>query len=116
MQQQGINIFPYDNLRSFPSNAFQPRYLGNGAMLHPMQQNPHIPFVQQQYAAHNYGAAQNYGAVLDIIMALGLRPPGMCTAQQVAVNHFSSTLPRKRKPPTCGERRIWVWRPKNAVN
>ena len=72
MQQQGINTFTYDNLRSFPSNAFQLHHLGNGAMLHPMQQYPHIPFVQQQYAAHHYAAvapfvqqqhaAHNFGA------------------------------------------------------
>ena len=72
MQQQGINTFTYDNLRSFQSNAFQLRHLGNGAMLHPMQQYPRTPFVQQQYAAHHYAAvaplvqqqnaAHNFGA------------------------------------------------------
>ena len=56
MQQQGINSFTYDNLRSFPSNAYQLHHLMNGAMLHPIQQYPHIPFVQQQYAAHHYAA------------------------------------------------------------
>ena len=77
MQQQGINTFPYNNLISFQSNAFQPHHLGNGAMLHPMQHNPHIPFVQQQYAGQ---PGNNYDA--------GLRPPGLCMEPQVAVSHF----------------------------
>ena len=54
MQHQGINTFCNDNIRSIQSNVFQPHLLGNGAMLHPMQHYPQIPFVHPQYAAH-YG-------------------------------------------------------------